>query len=358
MMIFVTGGAGFIGSNFILHWLKSQNSPVLNFDKLTYAGNLHNLDSVSSNKNYKFIKGDIQDRELIRSLLTDFTPVAIINFAAESHVDRSIHDPSAFIETNIIGTFDLLEESLRYWKNLEGEKRKVFRFLHISTDEVYGSLKTEDPSSTEKSPYAPNSPYSASKASSDHLVRAYHHTYGLPTLTTHSANNFGPYQFPEKLIPLMIINAIKGKPLPIYGDGLNIRNWIYVEDHCDILQLVLSRGIPGETYNIGDETEITNLDLVKTICGELDKIYPNSPHTPHSQLIQSVKDRAGHDRRYSLDFSKISKDLGWKPKGNFVSNIQKTIHWYLNNLSWIDEVLNGDYQKWIGINYSNRGSND
>lgn len=353
-MILITGGAGFIGSNFILRWFSRENTPIVNLDKLTYAGNLNNLARLEHDPRYIFVHGDIVDRSLVRQLLEKHQPRAILNFAAETHVDRSIHNPESFIQTNIFGTNILLEESLKYWKHLSPEKQKAFRYLQVSTDEVYGSLAKDAPPAGEKSPYEPNSPYAASKASADHLVRAYHHTYGLPTLTTNSSNNFGPYQFPEKLIPLMIVHALQGKPLPIYGDGLNIRNWIYVEDHCHGIALVLEKGIPGETYNIGGQSETTNKEIVHTICQILDELRPDSPHVPHSSLIKYVKDRPGHDRRYSLDSTKIKQQLGWSPKGNFAENLRKTVSWYLDNLVWMDNVMSGEYRDWITTQYSDK----
>ncbi|NGX58555.1 MAG: dTDP-glucose 4,6-dehydratase [Chlamydiae bacterium] len=350
-MIFVTGGAGFIGSNFVLNWLKEETNSIINLDKLIYSGNLLNLKSLKNNPLHIFVQGDIQDRALIRKLLNQYKPQAIVHFAAETHVDRSIYDPTPFIQTNVIGTLHLLQETLDYWKNLNEHSKNHFRFLHVSTDEVYGSLRQQDEPFKETSRYAPNSPYSASKAASDHLVRAFHNTYGLPTLITHCSNNYGPFQFPEKLVPLMIINATQGKILPIYGDGLNIRNWLYVNEHYEALCLVLSKGKPGEHYNIGSETEITNMDLVHTICSILDDLKPNSPYVPHASLIQFIKDRPGHDRRYSIDCSKMRQELGWKPKENFKANFHKTIEWYLNNMTWVEKVMSGEYRKWIQLHY-------
>lgn len=328
----VTGGAGFIGSNFVLAERRRGVVRVLNLDLLTYAANPGNLESLDGDPDYLFIRGDIGDRSLVANILQTHRPVAVVNFAAESHVDRSITGPKDFIQTNVVGTFHLLEEVNRYWRQLPDDLREAFRFLHVSTDEVYGSLGPDDPPFSESTPYAPNSPYSASKAASDHLVRAYHHTYGLPTLTTNSSNNYGPRQFPEKLIPLMIVSAIQGRRLPVYGDGLNIRDWLYVGDHCDAIRLVLARGVPGETYNIGGLCERANIDLVRTICSILDEFLPQSPHKPHARLINFVTDRPGHDRRYAVDCSKIGSELGWKPKEVFETGLRKTIEWYLRTL--------------------------
>ncbi len=350
-LILVTGGAGFIGSNFVLKMIQDAGSTIVNLDKLTYAGNLRNLESVSENRRYSFVQGDIIDRDLVRSLFEKSQPSAIVHFAAESHVDRSIHGPDEFIRTNINGTFALLEEARAYWSGLSTTEREKFRFLHVSTDEVYGSLAPNDPAFTENTPYAPNSPYSASKAASDHLVRAYHHTYGLPTLTTNCSNNYGRFQFPEKLIPLMILNARDGKSLPVYGDGQNVRDWLYVEDHCDAISLVLSGGRPGETYNIGGWNEKRNLDIVKTICGIVDEMAPPIGR-PRSELITFVKDRPGHDRRYAMDARKIERELGWKPKETFESGIRKTVRWYLENEGWVREVTSGSYRNWIATHYS------
>lgn len=352
--ILVAGGAGFIGSNFVYDWLENERSSIVNFDKLTYAGNLKNLIGIKQSNRHIFVKGEIQDREAVRELLNTYSPEGIVNFAAETHVDRSIVDPEAFIQTNIVGTYHLVDEALAYWKTLKGEKKDNFRFLQISTDEVYGSLLPTDPSSTESSPYEPNSPYSASKAASDHLVRSYFQTYGLPTMTSHSSNNFGPYQFPEKLIPLMIANAMQGKPLPIYGDGLNIRDWLYVADHCSALRLILKKGIPGQTYNIGSDAECTNKELVHHLCDVLDELLPQSPNNPHRALIQYVKDRPGHDRRYSLDSTKLRNELGWKPQDGLDTNLRKTVKWYLENSQWIADVQSGEYREWIKLNYLER----
>lgn len=349
-MILVTGGAGFIGSNFILQRMKQSTEHIVNLDKLTYAGNLRNLESVSSDRRYEFVHGDIADRELVRRLLERCQPCAIVHFAAESHVDRSIRGPDDFIRTNVDGTFALLEETRAYWSSMS-EDRDRFRFLHVSTDEVYGSLGPNDPPFSETTPYAPNSPYSASKAASDHLVRAYHHTYGLPTLTTNCSNNYGRFQFPEKLIPLMILNARDGKSLPVYGDGKNVRDWLYVDDHCQAISTVLEKGRPGETYNIGGWNEKRNLEVVETICDIVDEIAPRSG-TPRRELITFVKDRPGHDRRYAMDARKIERDLGWRPRETFESGIRKTVRWYLENDDWIRDVTSGSYRQWIETHYS------
>src|SRR5262245_12914047 len=327
-MLVVTGGAGFIGSNFVLSTLAATGEPIVNLDKLTYAGNLRNLDALRDNKRHVFVQGDIGDRELVRSLLKKHSPRAIVHFAAESHVDRSIAGPAPFIETNVVGTFSLLEEARSY-----AEKHERFRFLHVSTDEVYGSLGSEDPAFTEATPYAPNSPYAASKAAADHLVRAYHHTYGLPTLTTNCSNNYGPYQFPEKLIPLMISRALAGKPLPVYGDGRNVRDWLYVLDHCEAVRLVLERGRVGQTYNIGGRAEKANIDLVRLLCARLDEARPRKAGS-YAELITFVPDRPGHDRRYAIDSSKIARELGWRPRESFDSGLAKTVRWYIENRAW------------------------
>jgi dTDP-glucose 4,6-dehydratase len=348
----VTGGAGFIGSNFVLRWLATEESSVVNLDKLTYAGNPANLSSVASDRRYKFLQGDICDREMIAELLITHRPRAIVHFAAESHVDRSIHGPDDFIRSNVNGTFSLLEESRAYWSGLSGPERDSFRFLHVSTDEVYGSLGAADPAFTESTRYAPNSPYSASKAASDHLVRAYFHTYGLPVLTTNCSNNYGPFQFPEKLIPLAILHAVCGKPIPVYGDGQNVRDWLFVADHCEAIRLVLTRGELGETYNIGGRNELKNLDVVNTICSALDELRPNDPVTPHEKLITFVKDRPGHDRRYAMDITKIESELRWRPRETFESGIRKTVQWYLDNEPWIQNVTSGRYRQWIATQYS------
>ncbi len=350
----VTGGAGFIGSNFILQWIASDDARarILNLDKLTYAGNRNNLRAVETDPRYCFVQGDIIDRELLRSLLRREQPRAIVHFAAESHVDRSIHGPDDFVRTNVNGTFSLLEEALAYWSALPDADRASFRFLHVSTDEVYGSLGPSDAAFCETTPYAPNSPYSASKAASDHLVRAYHHTYGLPVLTTNCSNNYGPYQFPEKLIPLMILNACAGKPLPVYGDGENIRDWLYVEDHCRAIRALLSHGRVGETYNIGGRSEQKNLEIVGAICELLDELRPNDSAVPHNKLITFVKDRPGHDRRYAMDTRKIERELNWRPLETFSSGIRKTVLWYLEHKGWVRDVTSGGYRQWMAKHYA------
>ncbi len=350
--ILVTGGAGFIGSNFVLQWLRRGKSPVINLDKLTYAGNLGNLAGVLSNREHKFVHGDIGDRKLIASVLKEHRPRCVVHFAAESHVDRSIHGPDDFVKTNVNGTFSLLEESRSYFAEIPPDEKAVFRFLHVSTDEVYGSLGATDPAFCETTAYAPNSPYSASKAASDHLVRAYFHTYGLPVLTTNCSNNYGPYQFPEKLIPLVILNARTGKPIPVYGDGKNVRDWLYVEDHCDAIETVLAQGRLGETYNIGGKNEKQNLEIVHTICSILDELQPNDPVVPHNKLISFVTDRPGHDRRYAIDARKIERELGWKPRETFESGIRKTVEWYLAHDEWTREVTSGNYRQWMATQYS------
>ncbi len=352
-MILVTGGAGFIGANFVLDWLKVNDEPVLNLDKLTYAGNLENLASLRGDSRHLFVQGDIGDRPLVGRLLAEHRPRAIVNFAAESHVDRSIHGPEDFIQTNVVGTFHLLEETRGHWLSLADAEKAAFRFLHVSTDEVYGSLGPEDAPFTEETPFAPNSPYSASKASSDHLVRAYQHTYGLPTLTTNCSNNYGPYQFPEKLIPLMILNATRGKNLPIYGDGMNVRDWLYVADHCSAIRSVLAQGRLGETYNVGGWNEMPNIQIVKIVCGLLDEMRPD-PAGPHERLITYVKDRPGHDRRYAIDAGKIHRELSWKPAETFETGIRKTVRWYLDHMSWVENVASGEYRKWLDTNYAAR----
>jgi dTDP-glucose 4,6-dehydratase len=354
-IILVTGGAGFIGSNFILNWVSREASPVINLDKLTYAGNLGNLSGIKNDPRHIFVKGDIGDQALVRDLLNRHHPSAVVNFAAESHVDRSIHGPEDFIQTNVNGTFHLLQEIRAYYETLEGSEKNAFRFLHISTDEVYGSLGPEDAPFTESSPYAPTSPYSASKAASDHLVRAFQHTYGLPTLTSNCSNNYGPYQFPEKLIPLMILNALNRKPLPVYGDGLNVRDWLYVQDHCDALRAVLSGGNPGEVYNIGGGNERRNIDVVRAVCSLLDELRP-VPRQEYASLITFIKDRPGHDRRYAIDARKIGRELKWKPAESFNSGIRKTVRWYLDNMEWVNSITSGEYQQWMETNYGNRGS--
>ena len=351
-LIFITGGAGFIGSNFILQWIASERSRVLNFDKLTYAGNLNNLRAIEAHPHYRFEQGDIIDRELLCDLLLREQPRAIVHFAAESHVDRSIHGPDDFVRTNVNGTFGLLEETRAYCSALSAADRASFRLLHVSTDEVYGSLGPADPAFSETTPYSPNSPYSASKAASDHLVRAYHHTYRLPVLTTNCSNNYGPYQFPEKLIPLMILNACAGKPLPVYGDGENVRDWLYVEDHCRALRAVLSVGRVGETYNIGGRSEKKNLEIVGAICELLDELRPNDPVVPHRKLVNFVTDRPGHDRRYAMDTRKIEHELNWRPQETFESGIRKTVRWYLENEEWVRDVTSGSYRQWIAKHYA------
>jgi dTDP-glucose 4,6-dehydratase len=351
-MIFVTGGAGFIGANFVLDWLAQTDEPVVNLDNLTYAGNLENLASLDADKRHVFVKGDIGDSGLLASLLTTHQPRAVLNFAAESHVDRSIHGPEDFIQTNIVGTFRLLEEVRAYWSRLEGDAKQVFRFLHVSTDEVYGSLGKEDPTFTETNRYEPNSPYSASKAASDHLVRAYHHTYGLPVLTTHCSNNYGPYHFPEKLIPLMIVNALAGKPLPVYGDGQQIRDWLYVKDHCSAIRRVLEAGKAGEVYNVGGWNEKPNIDIVNTVCALLDELQPRRDGKNYCEQITYVKDRLGHDRRYAIDASKIEQELGWKPAETFETGIRKTVQWYLANPEWVAHVQSGAYREWTAKQYA------
>ena len=350
--ILVTGGAGFIGSNFVLRWLERESAHVITLDLLTYAGNRANLTSAEDNPRHEFVRGDITDAELLSQLFQQHQPSAVVHFAAESHVDRSIHSPEDFIRTNVLGTFQLLHAARAYWTTLAAPDRDEFRFLHVSTDEVYGSLKPEDPAFCETTAYSPNSPYSASKAGSDHLVRAYHHTYGLPTLVTNCSNNYGPRQFPEKLIPLMIINALNGKPLPVYGDGLNVRDWLYVEDHCDAINTVLHRGRPGETYNVGGRSEKTNLDVVHTLCNVLNELRPGRDY---KSLIAYVKDRPGHDRRYAIDCSKIESELVWSPQESFESGIRKTVRWYLDNMDWVANITSGAYQQWISVNYAARG---
>ena len=352
-MILVTGGAGFIGANFVLDWLKGSDEPVLNLDALTYAGNLENLASLQNDPRHVFVHGDICDRPLLDRLFAEHAPRAIVHFAAESHVDRSIHGPGAFVRTNVEGTFTLLEAARAYWSGLPANPREGFRFLHVSTDEVYGSLGPNDPAFTETKTYEPNSPYSASKAASDHLVRAWHHTYGLPVLTTNCSNNYGPCQFPEKLIPLMIVNALAGKPLPVYGDGLNVRDWLYVGDHCSAIREVLARGRSGETYNIGGWNEMANIEIVRTVCGLLDALRPD-PAGSRERLITHVTDRPGHDRRYAIDARKIERELGWRPAETFASGIRKTVEWYLDNPAWLANVQSGAYRDWVSRNYAAR----
>jgi dTDP-glucose 4,6-dehydratase len=350
-VILVTGGAGFIGSNFVLDWLASKDEPVVNLDKLTYAGNLQNLSAAHQNPGHVFVQGDFGDSALVKQLLQKHKPRAIVNFAAESHVDRSIHGPEDFIQTNIVGTFRLLEEVRAYWGGLAGEAKANFRFLHVSTDEVYGSLDKTAAPFTEAHRYEPNSPYSASKAASDHLVRAYHHTYGLPVVTTNCSNNYGPYHFPEKLIPLMIVNALAGKPLPVYGDGMQIRDWLYVTDHCSAIRRVLEAGTLGETYNIGGWNEKPNIDIVHAICALLDELRPQASGKSYREQISYVKDRPGHDRRYAIDARKIERELGWKPAETFESGIRKTVQWYLDNASWVAAVQSGAYRDWVQKQY-------
>jgi dTDP-glucose 4,6-dehydratase len=348
-MLLVTGGAGFIGANFILDWCAASDEPIVNLDKLTYAGNLGNLVALKNDPRHLFVRGDIGERAQVDALLAQYAPRAVLNFAAESHVDRSIHGPADFIATNVLGTFVLLEAVRDYWNRLAEPERSRFRFLHVSTDEVYGSLRPADPPFSEASPYAPNSPYAASKAAADHLVRAYRHTYGLPTLTTNCSNNYGPRQFPEKLIPLVIHNALAGKPLPVYGDGLNIRDWLYVADHCAAIRAVLERGRPGETYNIGAGAEKTNLEVVRTLCGILGELRPGRDY---ASQIAFVKDRLGHDRRYAIDASKIRRELAWRPRESFESGLAHTVRWYLGNDAWLVAVTSKEYQKWISLQYS------
>ena len=350
--ILVTGGSGFIGSNFILQWIEQEGTPIVNLDKLTYAGNPRNLLAVSSDRRYYFTKGDVCDRDFLRGLLRLHKPRAIVHFAAESHVDRSILGPDDFIRTNVHGTFCVLEEARSYYEELSLQERDSFRLLHVSTDEVYGSLGPNDSPFCETTAYAPNSPYSASKAGADHLVRAYHHTYGLPTLTTNCSNNYGPYQFPEKLIPLVILNARSGKALPVYGDGQNVRDWLFVQDHCEAIRSVLDRGKVGETYNVGGRSERRNIEIVEAICSILDECCPNDPSVPHRKLITYVKDRPGHDRRYAIDARKIERDVGWKPRDTFETGIRRTVQWYLQNEEWVKDVTSGGYRKWIATQYS------
>ena len=352
-MILVTGGAGFIGANFVLDWLEQSDEAVINLDVLTYAGNLENLKTLEGDKRHIFVQGDIGDSNLLVHLIKDYRPRAILNFAAESHVDRSIHGPEDFIQTNIVGTFRLLEAVRGYWSRLAGNEKQQFRFLHVSTDEVYGSLAKDEMPFTETHRYEPNSPYSASKAASDHLVRAYHHTYGLPVLTTNCSNNYGPYQFPEKLIPLMIVNALAGKSLPVYGDGQQIRDWLYVKDHCSAIRRVLEDGSPGQIYNIGGWNEKPNIEIVETICSLLDTFRPREGHS-YRNLIKYVGDRPGHDRRYAIDASKIERELGWRPAETFETGISKTVQWYLDNTAWVTHVQSGAYRHWVEKNYKER----
>jgi dTDP-glucose 4,6-dehydratase len=352
MTILVTGAAGFIGSNFVLDWFQQSDEDVVSFDLLTYAGNLENLSSLNGNPNHHFVKGNIGDRDLVTQLLQKHQVRAVLNFAAESHVDRSIHGPGDFIETNIVGTYNLLESVRSYWNDLDENHKKDFRFLHVSTDEVYGSLSKTDPAFSETNRYEPNSPYSASKAASDHLVRAWHHTYGLPVLTTNCSNNYGPYHFPEKLIPLCILNALNGKPLSIYGDGQQIRDWLYVKDHCSAIRTVLEKGRLGETYNVGGWNEKANLDVVKTLCAILDELKPKVDGTKYESQITYVKDRPGHDRRYAIDATKLENELGWKPQETFETGIRETVEWYLTNETWINHVMSGEYKQWVEKQYA------
>jgi dTDP-glucose 4,6-dehydratase len=351
-MILVTGGAGFIGANFVLDWLTENDEPVLNLDKLTYAGNLQNLAALEGNDRHTFVQGDLGDSALVTELLARHQPRAVINFAAESHVDRSIHGPEDFIQTNVVGTFRLLEAVREYWGGLQGPLKTGFRFLHVSTDEVYGSLSKAEPAFTEAHRYEPNSPYSASKAASDHLVRAWHHTYGLPVLTTNCSNNYGPYHFPEKLIPLMIVNALAGKPLPVYGDGMQVRDWLYVKDHCSAIRRVLQAGRVGEVYNVGGWNEKPNIDIVHTVCALLDELRPRADGKPYQTQITYVTDRPGHDRRYAIDARKLEQELGWTPTETFESGIRKTVTWYLGNPSWVANVQSGSYREWVQKQYT------
>ena len=351
MSILVTGGAGFIGSNFVHTWLAQHDEVLVNLDKLTYAGNLRNLHALAGDRRHHFVQGDIGDTTLVSQLLATHQPRAVLHFAAESHVDRSIHGPMDFIQTNVVGTFQLLESVRAYWAGLDDQSRLAFRFLHVSTDEVYGSLAPEAPAFSETHPYEPNSPYSASKAASDHLVRAWHHTYGLPVLTTNCSNNYGPYHFPEKLIPLVIHNALAGKPLPIYGDGMQVRDWLYVEDHCKAIMRVLDAGRLGETYNVGGWNEKPNIEVVRTLCALLDELQPRADGQSYASQMTFVKDRPGHDRRYAIDARKLERELGWRPKETFETGLRKTVQWYLAHADWVEEVTSGSYRAWIGQNY-------
>ena len=353
-MILVTGGAGFIGSNFVLDWMREVGEPVVNLDKLTYAGNAANLASLEGDGRHELVQGDIADRALVERLLAGHRPRAIVHFAAESHVDRSIHGPAAFVQTNVVGTFELLDAARGFWSKLEGAERDAFRFLHVSTDEVYGTLGPKDAPFSETTPYAPNSPYSASKAGSDHLVRAYHHTYGLPVVTTNCSNNYGPFQFPEKLIPLMIANALEGKPLPVYGDGLQVRDWLYVADHCEAIRVALAKGRAGETYNVGGNAEKPNIDVVHAICDALQEMKPRPGG--YRSLIISVPDRPGHDRRYAIDARKIRAELGWSPRETFETGLAKTVRWYLDHGAWVAQVKSGEYRRWLELNYAARST--
>jgi dTDP-glucose 4,6-dehydratase len=350
-MILVTGGAGFIGANFVLDWLAQSNEPIVNLDKLTYAGNLETLASLKDDPKHIFVQGDIGDSALVDRLLAEHQPRAVLNFAAESHVDRSIHGPEDFVQTNVLGTFRLLESVRGYWGALPAEQKAAFRLLHVSTDEVYGSLSASDPAFTEENTYEPNSPYSASKAASDHLVRAWHHTYGLPVLTTNCSNNYGPFHFPEKLIPLMIVNALAGKPLPVYGDGMQVRDWLYVKDHCSAIRRVLEAGRLGETYNVGGWNEKPNIEIVHTVCALLDELRPRADGRSYKQQISFVTDRPGHDRRYAIDARKLERELGWKPAETFDSGIRKTVEWYLDNAAWVHNVQSGAYRDWVKKQY-------
>jgi dTDP-glucose 4,6-dehydratase len=352
MTVLITGGAGFIGANFVLDWVAHTSEKIVNLDKLTYAGNLESLASLNNNPQHVFVQGDIGDADLLKKLLAEHQPRAVLNFAAESHVDRSIHGPGDFIETNIVGTFRLLESVRGYWQALNVEDQAKFRFLHVSTDEVYGSLSPQDPAFTEQHQYEPNSPYSASKAASDHLVRAWHHTYGLPVLTTNCSNNYGPLHFPEKLIPLMIVNALAGKPLPVYGDGMQVRDWLYVKDHCSAIRRVLEGGRLGETYNVGGWNEKPNIEIVKTVCALLDDLRPRADGQSYATQISYVKDRPGHDRRYAIDARKLEKELGWKPAETFETGIRKTVAWYLENAEWVAHVQSGAYRDWVTKQYT------
>ena len=354
-MILVTGGAGFIGSNFILDWLEASGEPVLNLDALTYAGNLQSLSSLHADPRHVFVKGDIGDRALLERLYAEHRPRAVVHFAAESHVDRSIHGPGDFIKTNIEGTYTLLEATRTHWNGLPADEQAAFRFHHVSTDEVYGSLAPDEPAFMETRAFEPNSPYSASKAASDHLVRAWHHTYGLPVVTTNCSNNYGPYHFPEKLIPLMIVNALAGKPLPVYGDGQQVRDWLYVKDHCAAIRVVLAGGRVGQTYNVGGWNEKPNIEIVQTVCRLLDEMRPD-PACSHSRLITYVTDRPGHDRRYAIDARKLERELGWKPAETFETGIRKTVRWYLDHAAWVAHVQSGAYRDWVSTNYSDRAS--
>jgi dTDP-glucose 4,6-dehydratase len=351
MTVLVTGGAGFIGSNFVHAWLAQHDEVLVNLDKLTYAGNLRNLHALAGDRRHQFVQGDIGDTTLVSQLLATHQPRAVLHFAAESHVDRSIHGPMDFIQTNVVGTFQLLESVRAYWAGLDAQAKQAFRFLHVSTDEVYGSLSSHAAAFSETHPYEPNSPYSASKAASDHLVRAWHHTYGLPVLTTNCSNNYGPYHFPEKLIPLVIHNALAGKPLPIYGDGQQVRDWLYVEDHCKAIMRVLQDGRLGETYNVGGWNEKPNIEVVRTLCALLDELQPRADGQSYATQMTFVKDRPGHDRRYAIDARKLERELGWRPEETFESGLRKTVQWYLGHGDWVEEVTSGSYRAWIGQNY-------